>query len=83
MDYETLGYEKDDHVVTLVYDRPDQHNAINTTMAGELHHAWRRFRDDDDAFVLIIIGAGAFKRGERPEWPPTGSEGEGVLAACV
>jgi enoyl-CoA hydratase len=58
MDYETLGYEKDDHVVTLVYDRPDQHNAINTTMAGELHHAWRRFRDDDDAFVLIITGAG-------------------------
>ena len=58
MDYETLGYEKDDHVVTLVYDRPDQHNAINTKMAGELHHAWRRFRDDDDAFVLVITGAG-------------------------
>jgi enoyl-CoA hydratase len=58
MDYETLGYSKDDHVVTLVYDRPDQHNAINRQMAAELHDAWRRFRDDDDAFVLVITGAG-------------------------
>ena len=27
-------------------------------MAGELHHAWQRFRDDDSAFVLVITGAG-------------------------
>ena len=27
-------------------------------MNEELHHAWQRFRDDDDAFVLIITGAG-------------------------
>jgi enoyl-CoA hydratase len=27
-------------------------------MARELHHAWRRFRDDPDAFVLVITGAG-------------------------
>jgi enoyl-CoA hydratase len=59
MDYETLTYEQDDHVVTLTYDRPGQHNAINAPMAEELHHAWQRFRDDDDAFVLVITGAGA------------------------
>jgi enoyl-CoA hydratase len=58
MDYETLIYEHDDHVVTLTHNRPDQHNAINRTMAEELHHAWRRFRDDDDAFVLVVTGAG-------------------------
>ena len=58
MDYETLGYEQDDHVVTLTYDRPDQHNAVNRAMNRELHHAWQRFRDDDDAFVLVITGAG-------------------------
>src|SRR3954451_15222996 len=58
MDYETLRYEYDDHVVTLTYDRPDQHNAVNRTMNRELHHAWERFRDDDDAFVLVITGAG-------------------------
>src|SRR5207247_10678438 len=36
----------------------DQHNAINRRMNSELHHAWQRFRDDDEAFVLVITGAG-------------------------
>jgi enoyl-CoA hydratase len=58
MDYETLLYERDDHVVTLIYNRPDQHNAVNRTMNRELHHAWQRFRDEDEAFVLVITGAG-------------------------
>ena len=57
MDYETLLYERDAHVVTLTYNRPDQHNAVNRTMNSELRHAWERFRDDDDAFVLVITGA--------------------------
>ena len=58
MEYQTLSYERDDHVVTLTYNRPDQHNAVNRTMNRELHHAWQRFRDDPDAFVLVITGAG-------------------------
>jgi enoyl-CoA hydratase len=58
MDYETLLYEHDDHVVTLTLNRPGQHNAINRTMNFELHDAWQRFRDDNDAFVLVLTGAG-------------------------
>jgi enoyl-CoA hydratase len=58
MDYDHLTYEQDGRVATLTYDRPDQHNAINGAMARELHDAWQRFRDDDDAFVLVITGAG-------------------------
>src|SRR5690242_1449686 len=58
MNYETLRYEQDDHVVTLTYNRPGQHNAISRLMNSELHHAWQRFRDDDGAFVLVITGAG-------------------------
>jgi enoyl-CoA hydratase len=58
MSYETLLYEQAGHVVTLTYNRPDQHNAVNRAMNSELHHAWERFRDDDDAFVLVITGAG-------------------------
>ena len=56
--YEHLRYEQDGHVVTLVYDRPEVHNALSRAMARELHHAWRRFRDDPEAFVLVITGAG-------------------------
>jgi enoyl-CoA hydratase len=58
MTYETLIYKRDEHVVTLTYNRPDQHNAVNRKMNEELHHAWRRFRDDEEAFVLVITGAG-------------------------
>ena len=58
MAYETLRYEQADHVVTLTYDRPEKHNAIDRVMNRELHDAWQRFRDDEEAFVLVITGAG-------------------------
>jgi enoyl-CoA hydratase len=58
MAYETLLYEQNDHVVTLTYNRPAQHNAVNQLMNRELHDAWQQFRDDDEAFVLVITGAG-------------------------
>src|SRR5690348_18501454 len=58
MPYQTLRYELSEHVVTLTYDRPAQHNAVNRQMNRELHDAWQRFRDDDDAFVLVLTGAG-------------------------
>ena len=57
--YETLRYELgDDHVAVLTYDRPEQRNAVSRQMNAELHDAWRRFRDDPEAFVLVITGAG-------------------------
>jgi enoyl-CoA hydratase len=58
MEYGTLLYEQTGHVVTLTYNRPEQHNAVNRAMNAELHHAWQRFRDDPEAFVLVITGAG-------------------------
>jgi enoyl-CoA hydratase len=58
MNYETLLYEHTGHVVTLTYNRPTQHNAIDQAMNAELHQAWQRFRDDEEAFVLVITGAG-------------------------
>jgi len=58
VDYENLAYEQAGHVVTLTYNRPEQRNAISRAMNEELHHAWQRFRDDEDAFVLVITGAG-------------------------
>jgi enoyl-CoA hydratase len=58
MDYQTLRYERTDHVVTLTYDRPEQHNAVNRQMNTELHDAWQRFRDEEASFVLVITGAG-------------------------
>lgn len=58
MDYRTLKYELDGHVAVLTYNRPEQRNAVSREMNSELHDAWQRFRDDEDAFVLVITGAG-------------------------
>jgi enoyl-CoA hydratase len=58
MEYRNLIYERDGHVVVLTYDRPEQRNAVSREMNGELHDAWRRFRDDREAFVLVITGSG-------------------------
>src|SRR3954464_164558 len=74
MAYETLRYEQDGHVVVLTHDRPEQRNAVSRQMNEELHHAWQRFRDDHEAFVLVITRAGdAFCAGwdlaDAAEWP--------------
>jgi enoyl-CoA hydratase/carnithine racemase len=74
MPYRTITYELDDHVALLTYNRPHQRNAISRDMNAELHDAWQRFRDDDDAFVLVLTGAGeAFCAGwdleDAAEWP--------------
>jgi len=79
--YETLRYEQDGHVTVLTYARPEQRNAVSRKMNDELHDAWQRFRDDPDAFVLVITGKGdafcagwdlqdAAELGEagRPDW---------------
>jgi enoyl-CoA hydratase len=58
MTYQTIRYKRDAHVVVLTYNRPEQRNAVSRQMNAELHEAWRRFRDDDDAFVLVITGEG-------------------------
>jgi enoyl-CoA hydratase len=58
MDYDNLRYELDGDVAVLTYDRPEQRNAVSRQMNSELHDAWQRFRDDNDALVLVITGAG-------------------------
>ena len=65
MDYKNILYEKDDHVVTITLNRPEVHNCINQETNLELHHAWKAFRDDEDAYVAIYTGAGdkAFSAG--------------------
>ena len=51
-------YERDGHVTTITYNRPERLNAITGALRTELNAAWERFRGDDDAWVGIITGAG-------------------------
>jgi enoyl-CoA hydratase/carnithine racemase len=55
---DTVLYEKEDHVVTIAYHRPERMNAINGQMREELNAAWLRFRDDEEAWVAILTGTG-------------------------
>jgi E-phenylitaconyl-CoA hydratase len=55
---DTVLYDKDEHVVTITYHRPERMNAINSQMRDALNAAWLRFRDDEDAWVAILTGAG-------------------------
>jgi E-phenylitaconyl-CoA hydratase len=54
----TVGYECSDHVATITYNRPEALNAINGEMRQGLNAAFTRFRDDEDAWVGIVTGAG-------------------------
>ena len=58
MSYETLRYERDGRVAVLTLARPEQRNAVSRRMNAELHDAWARFRDEHDAFVLVVTGEG-------------------------
>jgi E-phenylitaconyl-CoA hydratase len=55
---DSVRYELDDHVATITYNRPEALNAVNGDMRRGLNGAFSRFRDDEDAWVAIVTGAG-------------------------
>jgi enoyl-CoA hydratase len=48
----------DDHVAVITIDRPETRNALDLPHFHELAEAWRRFKDEEDAWVAIITGVG-------------------------
>lgn len=51
-----IHYEKDDHVVLITMDRYEKRNAIDQEHSDAMIAAWRKFRDDPDAWVAIVTG---------------------------
>ena len=59
MSFETLRWEVDtDGVATLTLHRPDQLNAFDLTMAGELEQVFREDAWDDAVRAVVVTGAG-------------------------
>lgn len=54
-----IHYEMEDHIVTITIDRPERKNAMDMEHFSALADSWRRFRDDQDAWVAIITGVGS------------------------
>jgi E-phenylitaconyl-CoA hydratase len=60
----TVLYEREGHVATITYNRPEALNAINGELREDLNAAWVKLREDDQAWVAIVTGAGrAFSAG--------------------
>ncbi len=53
-----LLYEKEGKIVTVTLNRPEALNALDPQLCLEFSEAMTRFRDDPDAWVAIITGAG-------------------------
>lgn len=52
-----IHYEKnDEHIVRITIDRPEARNALDLYHFRDLAGAWRRFKDDEDAWVAIVTG---------------------------
>jgi len=64
-EYQNILYEQRGRITIITINRPDRMNAINPETSAELYDAWQRFRDDRDAWVAILTGAGdrAFSAG--------------------
>jgi enoyl-CoA hydratase len=58
VDMPAVIYEKIENIVTITMNRPEKLNAMNPQMLVELAKAWVDFRDDTDARVAILTGAG-------------------------
>jgi enoyl-CoA hydratase/carnithine racemase len=58
-------YEVDGGVAWLTMNRPQAHNALSKDLRDGLRQGFGRFRDDPDARVLVLTGAGdkAFSAG--------------------
>lgn len=57
-DFETLLYDEADGVAWVTMNRPDVHNAFNSTMQTELRELWRSLRRHDDVRCVVLTGAG-------------------------
>jgi enoyl-CoA hydratase len=54
----SIRYEPaDEHIVLITIDRPPR-NALDMYAFRDLAGAWRRFRDDPDAWVAVVTGTG-------------------------
>ncbi len=55
---EEILYEVEDKVAWLTINRPESRNALNKAARDGIRTGFERFRDDDDAAVLVLTGAG-------------------------
>jgi enoyl-CoA hydratase/carnithine racemase len=65
MAYEFITYRVQDRIAYVTINRPEVMNAMHAEANAEMRDAFTSFRDDDDAWIAILTGAGdrAFSAG--------------------
>lgn len=64
MEFETVRVDTEDHLGTIVLDRPAEMNTFNTQLATDLDEALRALEDREEIRAIIVSGAGgAFSAG--------------------
>jgi len=58
MDFETIILRKEDHIATIILNRPEKMNALTFRAMGELVTAIEDIANDETLRVLVITGAG-------------------------
>ena len=58
MQFENLILEQEDHLATIIINRPKKLNALNRATIQELHDALQYLEADADVQVIIITGSG-------------------------
>ena len=67
--YETIKVDKEDRVLTLTLNRPEQLNAVNGVMHEELSRVFSDAARDPDSDVIVLTGSGrAFCAGGDIDW---------------
>ena len=58
MAYEEIVYTVENHVATLMLNRPEKMNALTGLTYREMEQAFKAANEDDDVRVVIVTGAG-------------------------
>jgi enoyl-CoA hydratase/3-hydroxyacyl-CoA dehydrogenase len=65
MPFQSILYDKQDHIVWITMNRPHSLNALNRILWRELYKALEKAEKDRDVNVIVITGAGrAFSAGD-------------------
>ena len=58
MKFETILFEKRDHIAKITLNRPERLNALNERMFDEINAALEDVAGDDEVRVMVLTGAG-------------------------
>lgn len=58
MAFQYLEIARNDHIATVMLNRPEALNALNTGLMSEIEQASRSFLDDEETRVVVFMGKG-------------------------